>query len=204
MINITADDARFCLEANFIAKQCEAVQSVTQSYTNLSLLLAIMKLLVTYYYEIACELQLWNWLLLTIMKLLVTYYYQIACYYYGSGCYLLLWNWWLLYYHKNWKCWKGVLRTCWQSQSNNKTITTICLTITLGPCTPAHFTAILSTLPVPLTTADIRWVPWLELTQNPSCLPPAWTCPPQSGPGCRWVCRWDHWRKECGCKSRWR
>ena len=58
MINITADDARFGLEASFIAKQCEAVQSVTQPYTNLSLLLAIMKLRVTYYYEIACELQL--------------------------------------------------------------------------------------------------------------------------------------------------
>lgn len=52
--NITADDASFGLEANFIAKRCEAVQSVTQPYTNLSLLLTIMKLLVTYYYEIAC------------------------------------------------------------------------------------------------------------------------------------------------------
>ena len=54
MINITADDANFGLEANFIAKWCEAVQSVTQPYTNLSLLLTIMKLLATYYYEIAC------------------------------------------------------------------------------------------------------------------------------------------------------
>lgn len=53
MMNITADDASFGLEANFIAKRCEAVQSVTQPYTKLSLLLTMMELCVTYYYETA-------------------------------------------------------------------------------------------------------------------------------------------------------
>ena len=58
MMNITADDASFGLEANFIAKRCEAVQSVTQPYTNLSLLLTMMELCVTSYYETGCYLPL--------------------------------------------------------------------------------------------------------------------------------------------------